>query len=201
MKGIEEKQIVTLEVPGHDPIQASVERVTDEHLVLALYIDIENPPELPDGPEAMLRAAVPRGVYEMNGHARWYGVGVDLMRFEFDGEPTLVQRRNYARVGATLPVTVARQAGGELEHTTTVNISGSGVLLAGPEDLELEDEVWVSIQISEGEPPIEVRGLVLRITEEGYKGLHITSISERDQDRLIALVFERQRLERQVRSP
>jgi hypothetical protein len=188
-------------VPGHEPIQASVERVSDEQLVLALYIDIENPPELPDGPEAMVRAAVPRGVYEMSGVARWYGVGVDLMRFEFSGEPRLVQRRNYARVGATLPVTVRRGAGGEPEETTSINISGSGVLLEGPEDLELENELWLAIQISEGEPPIEAKGLVLRITADGHKGIHITSISERDQDRLIALVFERQRLERQVRSP
>ncbi|MFL5826452.1 MAG: PilZ domain-containing protein [Thermoleophilaceae bacterium] len=201
MRGIEERQIVTLELPDHDPIQASVERLNDNSMVLALYIEIEDPPDLPEEPTAVLKAAVPRGVYEVQGRARWQGVGVDIVRFDFDTEPRLVQRRNYARVDAMLPATIQRAAGGELEETTTLNISGSGVLLAGPEDLREDDRLWLAIRIDEGEQPIEARGIVMRETGDGHKGVHIESMSERDQDRLIALVFERQRLERQVRNP
>ncbi|MBX5469451.1 MAG: PilZ domain-containing protein [Thermoleophilaceae bacterium] len=200
IRGVEERQIVTLELPGHEPIQASVEKVGEGSLVLALYIDPDNPPTLPEGPEALLRVAVPRGVYEVAGRMRWQGVGASVARFDLAGEPRLVQRRDYARVDAYIPVTVSRGEGGELRHTNTLNVSGSGVLLAGPEDLEVGDELWLAIQIAEGDPPIEARGRVMRVTEEGYKGVRIESISERDQDRLVALVFERQRRERQVRN-
>jgi c-di-GMP-binding flagellar brake protein YcgR len=78
-------------------------------------------------------------------------------------------------------------------------VSGSGFLLAGPDDLDEGERVALSVHLGDDEPPLEIAGEVVRITGNGHRGVHITEIPEPDRERLVHYVFERQRAAPRVR--
>jgi c-di-GMP-binding flagellar brake protein YcgR len=79
----------------------------------------------------------------------------------------------------------------------TVDVSGGGLLLAGPDTLEVGEEVEFRLAIASGETPINGRGRVVRSDLRGRRAITFSSISELDRRRLIRFIFECQRLERQ----
>ena len=109
------------------------------------------------------------------------------------GEP---QHREYVRVRVTLPVLAILGVGGRQVETYSVEISGGGILLAGPGTLELGDWIEVQIALTETGSPIVASGRVIRLDPEGYRAISFDSISEAGRRRLIRYVFECQRIER-----
>ena len=124
----------------------------------------------------------------------------DHLLFQPEGEVERRQRRSYARVETTQPVTLVLADGSAPAiGTYTVNISGSGVLLAGPGNLREGQRVELALKLDDdGEGPVVARGRVSRTTVEGYRGVHIDEISDKHRDRLVRFVFKRERVARQT---
>ena len=66
-------------------------------------------------------------------------------------------------------------------------MSASGLLVTGPDDLTVGDEVFVSLELHAGEPPIDGKAEVVRETGAGYKGMRFTRVAPEDVQRLQAL--------------
>lgn len=188
MKGIKEGQHVTL-IVGEDEHAARVERVLDGAVELGLARTPDEP--LVAGEEATMESIDARGLHRIIGTMDPDRREPDLVTLRWE-QVEDIQRRQFVRVEATCIVEVRRQ-GRDPIPTFTVNVSGSGFLLAGPDDLEEGDLVELSVRLNEGQPPLEVKGEVVRITGDGHRGVHITDIAENDRERLIHYAFERQR--------
>jgi len=121
-----------------------------------------------------------------------------------------IQRRDYVRVEANLPVTIELSKNEEEQVvilSRTCNISGGGMMLSLDLDSLEETEFSVdavldlNIEIPELEQPIKAIGRIVRCEEkkspnsgnELCLGLKFTLIEEKDRDQIISYVFKRQR--------
>jgi PilZ domain len=193
MKGVKEGQHVTLMV-GEEEHAARVEQIGEGWIVLGLARQPDEP--LVPGAEATMESIDVRGLHRLTGTLDPDSREPDLVTLRWE-EVEDIQRRQFVRVEATCIVEVRRQ-GRDPIPTFTVNVSGSGFLLAGPDDLEMGDQVELSVRLEEGKS-LEVKGEVVRITGDGHRGVHISEIDEADRERLIHYVFERQRSAPRVR--
>jgi hypothetical protein len=107
----------------------------------------------------------------------------------------VIQRREYARVDAVLEATVAPDI-----RAVAVNISGSGAVVSRIDGLAPGDAVDLSLQLGPHEPPIVVRGRVVRECDDKLRAVHFEHIGQADRERIVQFVFERQRLELQRRN-
>lgn len=107
-----------------------------------------------------------------------------------------VQRREYVRVKASLPVHVSLD--GELDaiQCTTVDLSGGGMLVRDLGHLLVGERIHVRIVVDPDEPPIAGRASILRTDANGRTAVCFETISEGDRRRLIRFLFECQREER-----
>jgi hypothetical protein len=106
------------------------------------------------------------------------------------GSREVIQRREYARVDAVLDVTVAPDI-----RAVAVNISGSGVVVSRLDGLATGDAVDLSLQLAPHEPPVVIRGRVVRECDDQLRAVHFENVSQADRERIVHFVFERQRLE------
>lgn len=111
-------------------------------------------------------------------------------------QPDRTQRREYVRVRTTRPVLVSWGAGSSQARTHSVDISGRGILLTGPERLRVGDTVELQIAITESGSPIAAGGTVVRANSSGRRSIVFDRISEGDRRRLVRFLFELQRIER-----
>ena len=116
----------------------------------------------------------------------------ETLRVVMQGEAERIQRREWARVDAVLPITVKgidEPVGGE---TQTLNVSGGGVLIKDKWDMPLGIDVRIELQAEAGAPPIRALGRVVRVAGTDEKGVRIDSIAREDEERLVRLVRERE---------
>lgn len=178
------------DLPG---LGARVEELSEGHAIIGLFKEPE-PPLRDIGPiQGIIEATGPRGLTRLVGTLRQEGRQVDAARLDFDQGPEVIQRRQFVRIDTTTTVMLTREDGTK-HKTYTLNLSGAGLLLGGPEDLEMDELVRVDIDVGEGETPIHAGGRVVRATRDGHRGVRIEMIEEGDRERLIRFVFERQRL-------
>jgi c-di-GMP-binding flagellar brake protein YcgR len=78
----------------------------------------------------------------------------------------------------------------------TVDVSGGGFLLAGPDTLMLGEEVQFQLSLTPEVLPVTGKGKVVRIDSCGRRAVAFDSISDLDRRRLIRFIFESQRAER-----
>ena len=184
----------TAGVPGHlrtkdgQTVEVSIaERGNDLLLVLLV-----NPGPLLDVPAAdlLLESMTSRGLVRLHGNAQ--RVDRDLVRFTVDGAEEVVQRREFVRVVAPQRVTLD-DACGTVTDTRSINISGGGMLLSGPETLDLDEEVNFRLYLDESGPPIGGIGRVIRASKDKQRAIVFEHIDDADRDRLIHFIFERQR--------
>ena len=199
IRGIEEGQHVSLLIGDLPALEARIEEISDSYAIVGLF----KPPEPPledIGPiQGIIEAAGPRGLTRLVGTLRQKDREVDAARLDFDTGPEVIQRRQFVRIDTTTTVSLTR-ADGTLHKTYTLNLSGAGLLLGGPADLEMDELVKVDIDVGNGEIPIHARGRVVRATPDGHRGVRIEMIEEGDRERLIHFVFERQRSQPRVKS-
>ena len=99
-------------------------------------------------------------------------------------------QRDFVRVNAALPVLLDARPGLDPFRTVTVDLSGSGVLLAyGP--LSLGDDVGFAIELGPDQPPITGRARVARITRAGEPALAFEEISIADHERFVDYILAR----------
>jgi hypothetical protein len=183
------------DLPG---IEARVETLAEDHAIIGLFKAPE--PSLAEigEIEGCVEATSARGLARMVGTMKQEGDQEDAVRLTFDQGPEVIQRRQFVRIDTTTPVTITREDGSTVKNHT-LNLSGAGLLLGGPADLQMEEPIKVDIEVGETELPIHARGRVVRETAEGHKGVRIEMIEEGDRERLIHFVFERQRLAPRVK--
>lgn len=199
IRGIEEGQHVSLLMGDLSAVDARIEELSDAYAILGLFREPEPTLEEIGEIEGVIEGTSARGLARLVGTMRQHDGQADAVRLDFDQGPEVIQRRQFVRIEATTTVTVTREDGTK-HKTFTLNLSGAGLLLAGPEELQIDEPVKVDIDVGEGEVPIHARGRVVRETVEHHKGVRIEMIEEGDRERLIHFVFERQRLAPRVRA-
>jgi c-di-GMP-binding flagellar brake protein YcgR len=107
-----------------------------------------------------------------------------------------IQEREYVRVISARPVLVYYGPDRTPISSYTVDVSGGGFLLAGPDLLAVGDEIDFRLTIATDDPPIEGVGTVIRRDARGRRPVSFVSIRDLDRRRLIRFIFERQRIER-----
>ena len=183
------------DLPGLD---ARLEQLTEDHAVIGLFKPPEPSLEQIGEIEAVIEAVTARGLARLIGTLRQHEGQEDAAMLTFDKGPEVIQRRQFVRIDTTTPVTLTRDDGSTVK-CHTLNLSGAGLLLGGPADLQMEEPLKLDIEVGEDEPTIHARGRVVRETAEGHKGVRIEMIEEGDRERLIHFVFERQRLAPRVK--
>jgi c-di-GMP-binding flagellar brake protein YcgR len=184
---------------GQIPVRV-FERGGDQ-LMLVLMLDAADELEQESAESLSVEYVSPRGLVRFHGEAVLEDR--DLIRFHVSADPELTQRREFVRVTSVHQVllgvegravsAVSGGAGGDQINAHAIDISGGGMLLGGPDALELDARVRFSLHLGNGEPPIEGRARVVRAAGEGRQGLVFEQISQDERQRLIHFVFECQR--------
>jgi hypothetical protein len=104
-----------------------------------------------------------------------------------------VQERAYARVEVHCPVAI--NVGRERLETWTVDLSGGGLLLDGPNQFDLGEELEFELTLMPGSLPVNGGARVTRIDGEGRPAIQFTSISFSDRWRIVRFTLESQRNE------
>ncbi len=201
MRGLpEEGQEVFVIAPSGATINARV-RGTDTAATELTFPEAGNDPiAVLAGGHVSIQYTNRRGVCRIDGAAH-RSKSPEVLRVAFTGKVELIQRREFVRIDAMIPVSY-RPAGTEgwLAETTTINVSGGGFMISGREGLLIYDEMAFRLELdgdSKEAGPLDVVGKVVRETPGGL-GILITEIDEGERERLIRWVFARERLGLQI---
>jgi len=120
----------------------------------------------------------------------------DTLRFSDLQTIGVVQRREYVRAFVNRQVKINLGPGRPQTETHSLDVSGSGIRLAGPEMLEVGDRVELEIEIADKGEKVHAVGTVVRVGDRGDRAVAFDSISNIDQRRLIRFVFDCLRMDR-----
>ncbi len=200
MTEIEQGRTVLVRLSGAAAMAARVERVDAEFVDLILLTPPLRPPF--DGQGADVELTSNSGVVTIATHVTEHdGRGSVRVRRDSAGEaPRTVQRRDFVRVDATVPVVVQDGGpGGPAHEVLSLNVSGGGLLLTGLSHLQLGDFAWISLDLEDGSLQVEALVEVTREGDRGARGVQMVSISSRDEQRIVRFAFARERRARLVR--
>ena len=188
-----QSRYVTVKLAGLDGVAAVVE--ADEGDVVVLSLAVPAPAGLERALErpVVIETATPRGLRRVHGHARWHAARPDELRLVREVDE-VVQRRDTVRVDAVVPALLLAVDGASgRATTTTVNVSGSGVLVRDPLELPVGAAVRVELELEGGGPPVRLDGTIVREAGRGAKGMHFEATSREDRNRLARFVAARER--------
>jgi hypothetical protein len=176
--------------PGGEAWPVRVARGEGDVLMLVLLVEGQRP-----APEHV--GSLTLEYTSKHGLARFHGEAVleehDLLRFNIRESAEVEQRREFVRVQSPQSVVLAVTGTDTIESAYSVDISGGGLLLNGPETLELDDSIRFRLHLGSNEEPIRGRARVVRCVADGQRAIVFEQISRKDRDRLIHFIFERQR--------
>lgn len=200
MTALEPGRHVTLELPELGRLPARVEAAGEGWVTLALFVRPQTPIAWLEQPHGSIECVTARGVERVDGSVAPDGAGLEAsIRLELESEPRVEQRRDFVRVDATVPISVAvGSPDAPRVETHATNLSGSGFLVAGPPGLAPGDVLWFSLELPDGRPPVEGRARVVREADGRRKGCTIEEIDERWRELLVRFTFDRQRAELRV---
>ena len=139
-----------------------------------------------------------RGVCRIPGTAE-AAAGDSVLRVTSTGTIELIQRRDYVRVEAFVPVTYEPDGpDGWTATAHTLDVSGGGFRIAEAEGLRLGDMRRFRLDLGEGEDAVVAIASAVREAGEGSFGMRFVEILERERQRLVRWVFARERLARQI---
>jgi hypothetical protein len=139
-----------------------------------------------------------RGVCRILGTAQ-STAGGSALRIDATGTIELIQRRDYVRVEAFVPVTYEPDGpDGWTATAHTLDLSGGGFQIGEAEGLLLGDMRRFTIELGEGEDDLKAVAAAVRVAGDGAFGMRFVEILERDRQRLVRWVFARERLARQI---
>jgi c-di-GMP-binding flagellar brake protein YcgR len=157
-----------------------------------------DPVELLAGSDVSVEFTNRRGVCRIQGTARAAGEGLAL-RVDATGVVELIQRRDFVRIDAVVPVTY--QPLGPEGWTVTAHtreVSGGGFRIAQAEALRLGDMMRFTLELGEGADALSAVATAVREAGPGEFGMRFVEILERERQRLVHWVFERERILRQM---
>jgi hypothetical protein len=189
---------VTLHLAVVGDLPALVE--TEDARSIVVSLAVRPPAELARAVQRPVRieCMTPRGIQHVTGTASWDAARPEELRIVRESDE-LVQRRNAVRVQAVVPaLLVVADGGGARATTTTVNLSGTGLLLVDPLDLELGATVRVELELEAGARPVVVEGPLTREGGRGMKGMRFDIVAREDEQRLARFIADRQRAELRI---
>lgn len=186
--------VVTLVRPSGERAQARVAEQAADSLLVALMFRTEVPLRATELDRLVLEFTDRRGRIRLQGQVALEDR--DLLRFSGLRSLAVVQEREYVRVPAARPVTITSGASQRPVQTFSVDLSGGGILLAGPATLKLGERVQFRLLTAKGGAPIGGTGTVVRIDSQGHRAICFDEIGEGDHRRLVKFIFECQRAER-----
>jgi PilZ domain-containing protein len=188
-----EQVSVVLEHIGGLP--ATVEALQGSSVKVVLSVPDDRVKRL-DGREVAVEKTSARGVQRYTGRLKVAGAKGEHLTITLQGDAERVQRRNFVRVPAIVPIKViSLEKGVTAGDTTTINVSGSGVLIKDKWRLPLGIDVRIELQLEPEGEPLRALGRVVRYSSEEEKGIRIEDVSRNDEDRLIKFIRERERAE------
>jgi c-di-GMP-binding flagellar brake protein YcgR len=185
-------QHVHLRLPHVGALPATIEGFANGTLTAALAVP-DNRVHRLAGAEVTVEWTTSRGIQRFLGKLELDPGRPEILRVALHGDVERIQRREWARVEAVVPVRVQgidEDIGGE---STTLNISGGGVLVKDLWNLPLGLDVRVELTPEPGKPPIRALGRVVREAAKDLKGVRIDDIGRDDEERLVRLVRDRER--------
>jgi hypothetical protein len=180
---------VSLPHIGHLP--ATVESTEPGAVVLVLAVGDARIKRM-QGAEVAVEHATGRGINRFGGILQLDDARPEKLKVIVQGEAERIQRREWARVDATLAIKVSgvdEPIGGD---TVTLNVSGGGVLIKDAWRMPLGIDVRIELEVEAGAPPIKALGRVVREPALDQKGIRIESIAREDEERLVKLVRDRE---------
>ncbi len=196
----EVRQDVDLALPGRERFAARVTQVSESEVVLVLLLDARDPLQLGEVAAMALEFPGPRGLVRIEGQGRV--TAYDVVHLRLEGAVEVQQRRDFVRVRAVRPLALApiddEGRTGRWIDAYTVNVSGNGFLASGPDTLLIDTAVRFRLRANEGEAPIEGLGRVARTSDEGHRGVAIEELDGDGRRRLVAFIFERERIARRM---
>jgi hypothetical protein len=182
---------VQVNLPHIGLLPATVESMQGGVVVAVLAVGDSRVKRL-EGAEVAIEHATGRGINRYGGKLQLSSARPEELRVTLTGDTERIQRREWARVAATLPVTVNgidETVGGA---TVTLNISGGGILIKDPWRMPLGIDVRIELESEPGSQPIRALGRVVREPALDQKGIRIDNIAREDEERLVRLVRERE---------
>jgi c-di-GMP-binding flagellar brake protein YcgR len=186
-------QKVQLRLPYVGTLPATVEQASAQALVVTLSVPDSRVQRL-NGSEVAVESTTPRGIQRFTGRLN-VRTG-ELLEIVLMGDAERIQRREWARVGAAVPVRLTAVDDSSLAgETTSLNVSGGGVLIRDVWGLPLGLDVRIEIVIDPAVPPICALARVVRDVGPDQKGLRFEDVAPPDAERLMRFVRERERAE------
>jgi hypothetical protein len=195
---LEQGQTVLLRLGESAAVAARVDAVDADGAALILLTPPLRPPAT--GAPAAVEVTTARGVLTLAVLVVAHDGRGSVRIAPAAEQPHPVQRRDFLRVQASVPV-VVRDGGpdGPVHEVFSVNVSGGGLLLSGLAHLRIGDFAWVAIDLEDGTAPIEALVTVVRDAGRGMRAVRIASISARDEQRIVRFSFARQQRARIAR--
>jgi hypothetical protein len=191
-------QAVHVIAPSGAAIDARVKDTATNSFLLRLDAAESDPLELLADKQVSLEFTNARGVCRILGDAE-AAPGGTALRVNATGTIELIQRRDYVRVEAFVPVSYQPDGpDGWTASAHTLDVSGGGFQVAEAEGLRLGDMLRFTLELGEGEEPVQVVSCAVREAGERTFGMRFVEILERDRQRLVRWVFARERLARQI---
>jgi hypothetical protein len=160
--------------------------------------DAGDPIELFEDRAVSLEFTNLRGVCRILGEAE-PAAGDSVLRVQPTGTIELIQRRDYVRVEAFVPVTYLPDGpDGWTATAHTLDVSGGGFQITDAEGLRLRDIRRFTLELGEGEEPVAAVAEAVREVDDETFGLRFVEIPEIERQRLVRWVFARERLARQI---
>jgi len=171
-------------------LPARIEKSTGDSVTVALAVKDDRVGRV-IGQDIAVEMMSGRGIYRFNGSLRADRSG--SLTIALTGDVERIQRREFVRIPAHLNVTVKgvdEPVGGE---TTTVDVSGSGIQINDPWNLQLGLDVRVALELPGEGVTVTSLGRVVRAGEnEDQKGIRLDGLARADEDRLMRYIRERE---------
>jgi c-di-GMP-binding flagellar brake protein YcgR len=106
------------------------------------------------------------------------------------------QQREFVRLKANRPVLVYRGKDREPVQTYAVELAGGGLLLAGPDVLQVGEEIEFQLTLDPDSEPIMGMGRVVRSDVKGRRAITFTDMTDLNRRRVVRFIFARERAER-----
>jgi hypothetical protein len=192
----ERGQTVTV-VPGAGKgLPARVLEVEPDAVLVAIMVPVE-PLGTRQLEALVLEFVAPQGRVRLTGTATLADpTDPDVVRIEHPRSIEVLQEREYVRIRSARPAVVYAGPNRMAVQSYTVDVSGGGFLLAGPDSLRIGDELEFQLTLAPGELTISGVGTVVRVDNRGHRAVAFKTITEIDRRRLIHFIFECQRDER-----
>jgi c-di-GMP-binding flagellar brake protein YcgR len=197
MNAISVNERVRVRVEGLDlDLTSRVEDVKQGQVTIARPFDGEKEHDIEMQTVVTLEWISARGLHICTGvvSARAWGQTVPAVIVDVPVEPELIQRREYVRANAEVPVELEVSSEVEGEEPTfysgkTVDLSGGGMRLRVEAPLTANLRVGVTMTLPD-QPPMRTEARVVREVEENTFSFEFVNLNAMVEDRIVRFVFD-----------